>query len=137
MTDIVLRNIDALLADRIRRVAEANGWELQDALMHLLEHGLFACEGEMAGKLNESDAMALQAAIAALEKIPGDPGFAMIGRASPAPLRSSGPDQSIPVQMFDVSLRAEPLFVDALPIDPSSRKSSPKAPGKDPAQGAG
>lgn len=101
MTDIVLRDIDALLADRIRRVAEANGWALQDALMHLLEHGLFACEGELSGKLSDTDAKALKAAIAALEQVPNDSGFAMIGRATIEPVRPPSPDQSIHAQLFD------------------------------------
>ncbi|MDQ3617446.1 MAG: hypothetical protein M3374_01750 [Pseudomonadota bacterium] len=131
MTDIVLRNIDAVLADRIRRVAEANGWASQDALMHLLEHGLFACEGELAGKLNDSDAMALQAAIAALEQVPSDPGFALIGRAPAAPSRSSGPDQSIAAELF-----VTPLPGDRLPVDPVRRRFGNDL-GKDPAQGAG
>ena len=48
--------------------------------MHLLEHGLFACEAELAARFNDSDANALQAAISALEGIPSDPGFSMIGR---------------------------------------------------------
>jgi hypothetical protein len=82
MTDIVLHDIDALLAERIRRVADANGWTLQDALMHLLEHGLFACESELKARFTDSDALALRAAILALEKIQDDPGFAQIGRAA-------------------------------------------------------
>lgn len=101
MADIVLRDIDDLLADRIRRVAEANGWPLQEALMHLLEHGLFACEGALAGKLNDADTRALQSAIAALEQVPNDSGFALIGRATVAPARPPGPDQSIHAQLFD------------------------------------
>ena len=44
MTDIVLKDIDPVLADRIRRVAEARGWNMHDTLYHLLEHGLFITE---------------------------------------------------------------------------------------------
>jgi len=80
MTDIILHDIDPLLLDRVKRVAQARSWPLQEALMHLLEHGLFACEAELAARFNDSDANALQAAIAALEGIPSDPGFSMIGR---------------------------------------------------------
>lgn len=81
MTDIVLHDIDPVLAERIRRVAQLRGWSLQDALMHLLEHGLFACEAEMAARFNDTDSQALQAAIAAMEGIPSDPGYSLIGRA--------------------------------------------------------
>ena len=80
MTDIVLHDIDPLLLDRIKRVAAARSWPLQEALMHLLEHGLFACEAELAARFSDSDSMALQAAISALEGIPSDPGFSLIGR---------------------------------------------------------
>jgi len=80
MTDIILHDIDPLLLDRVKRVAQARSWPLQEALMHLLEHGLFACEAELAARFNDSDANALQAAISALEGIPSDPGFSMIGR---------------------------------------------------------
>ena len=83
MTDIVLHDIDPVLLERIRRVANARSWSLQDCLMHLLEHGLFACESRMAARFDDSDARALQEAIAALEGVPSDPGFAMIGRVEP------------------------------------------------------
>lgn len=80
MTDLILHDIDPLLLDRIKRMAQARQWTLQEALMHLLEHGLFSCEAEMAARFSDSDASALQAAISALEGIPSDPGFSLIGR---------------------------------------------------------
>lgn len=81
MTDIVLRDIDPVLAERIRRVAEARNWAPNEALMHLLEHGLFACETELAARFSDTDADALKAAISALEGVPSDPGYSLIGRA--------------------------------------------------------
>ncbi|WP_208543212.1 hypothetical protein [Marilutibacter alkalisoli] len=80
MSDIILRQIDSVLMERIQRVAQAHGWDLQTALMRLLEQGLYVCEGELARSLNDADAKALQDAIAALESVPSDPGFAQIGR---------------------------------------------------------
>lgn len=80
MTDIVLHDIDPLLLDRIKRIAAARGWSPQEAFLHLLEHGLFACEAEMAARFNDSDAAALREAISALEGVPNDPGFSLIGR---------------------------------------------------------
>ncbi|MGH8085983.1 MAG: hypothetical protein ACREPV_12005 [Lysobacter sp.] len=80
MTESIVLNIDPLLLVRIRRMATAKGWSEQQALAHLLEHGLFACEAELAARFDDSDADALQAAIAALEQIQDDPGFANIGR---------------------------------------------------------
>ena len=64
MTDIVLHDIDRVLLERIGRVAKVRGWSLQDTLLHLLEHGLFACESQLAARFNDSDSQALQAAIA-------------------------------------------------------------------------
>ena len=40
MTDIVLKDIDAVLADRIKRVADQRGWGRAKTLLHLLEQGL-------------------------------------------------------------------------------------------------
>ncbi|MFC3552381.1 hypothetical protein ACFOLC_15350 [Lysobacter cavernae] len=80
MTDIILHDLAPVLLDRIKRVATTRGWSLQETLMHLLEHGLFACEAELVGRFSDTDADALQAAISALEGVPSDPGFSLIGR---------------------------------------------------------
>lgn len=81
MTETLSIELDPLLLGRVRRVAAARGWDQQQALTHLIEHGLFSCEAELAASFNDSDAQALQEAIAALEQIQDDPGFALIGRA--------------------------------------------------------
>lgn len=101
MTDIVLHDIDPVLLERIRRVANARSWSLQECLMHLLEHGLFACESRLAARFDDSDARALQEAIAALEGVPSDPGFALIGRVEP-PGDGGGATRS----QFDLDLPA-------------------------------
>lgn len=79
MTDIVLKDIDAILLDRIRRVAERNGWPLSQALNHLLERGLYATEGEGILGFDNSEADVLQSAIAAFENVPDD-AFSLIGQ---------------------------------------------------------
>lgn len=79
MTDIVLRDIDDILADRIRRVAELRGWTLPTALLHLLEQGLHAYEGDGRLHFEGAEADVLQEAIAALEVIP-DAVFSRIGQ---------------------------------------------------------
>lgn len=97
MTDIILHNLDTVLADRLRRVAETRGWSLQRTALHLLESGLFVVEAEMVGRFSDHDAGALQEAIAALEGIPSDPGFSLIGRAESKDVpaqRAAGPDLS-------------------------------------------
>lgn len=83
MTDIVLKDIDDVLLERIGRVADRRGWAMSHALLHLLEQGLYAVEGD--GRLNfdSSEADVLQAAIAALEGVP-DGVFSKIGQAGDA-----------------------------------------------------
>ena len=96
MTDIVLRDIDSGLADRIRRLADAHGWDTEETLRRALDLGLRACENSAAIHLVEHESGILQSAIDALEQVPNDPGFALIGRADQAPHPDDGPDQSIP-----------------------------------------
>lgn len=85
MTDIVLKDADPVLVDRIRRVADARGWTLARALQYLLEQGLHVYEGDGSVRLDNTESDALAAAIAALEQVPDDGGYAMIGRVGPAP----------------------------------------------------
>lgn len=83
MTDIVLKDADPVLVDRIKRVADARGWPLPRALQYLLEQGLHVYEGDGSVRLDNAEADALAAAIAALEGVPDDKGYALIGRAGP------------------------------------------------------
>ena len=75
MTDMVLKDIDPVLADRIRRVAEARGWTMHDTLFHLLEHGLFLTEAEVRSGFNDREVDVLSAAISALKEVPPGHGF--------------------------------------------------------------
>ena len=85
MTDLVLRDIDAVLADRIRHLAEVRGWDIHHTLQTLLEQGLYACESGMDVHFDDREAIALKEAIAALEQVADDEGFGLIGRAPDAP----------------------------------------------------
>ena len=80
MTEIVLHDIDQVLIDRIRRVADARGWTLPRTLLHLLEQGLHVYEGDGRVHFDNAENDVLEAALAALQDIPDDSGFAMIGR---------------------------------------------------------
>ena len=84
MSHTLLLHVSAPLQERMTRVADAYGWGQQEATIHLINHGLSACEAEMAARLDASDAAVLHGAIAALEQLPDDPGFALIGRAPSA-----------------------------------------------------
>jgi hypothetical protein len=83
MTDIVLRDIDAILADRIRRVAALRGWTVPTTLLHLLEQGLHAYEGDGGLRLEDAEANVLQEAMAALEVLP-DGVYSRIGQVDAA-----------------------------------------------------
>lgn len=80
MTDIVLRDIDAILADRLKLLAEQRGWDIHQTLLTVLEQGLYACESGALVHLDDREANALQEAIAALEQVEDDAGFGLIGR---------------------------------------------------------
>lgn len=85
MSDIILRDIDAALADRIRQLAEQRGWSMHDTLRTLVEQGLYACEAGALVHLDDRETNALQQAIAAMEGVPSDAGFGLIGRAPEPP----------------------------------------------------
>ena len=85
MTDLVLRDIDPIVADRIRRLSEARGWSMHETLHNLIEQGLYACESGGSVHFDDREAVALQAAIAAMEQVRDDGGFGLIGRAPDAP----------------------------------------------------
>ena len=93
MTDIVLHDVDQVLVDRIKRVADARGWTVPRTLLHLLEQGLHVYEGDGRVRFDNSENDVLEAALAALEGIPDDAGFAT-DRAADARLpahRAPGP----------------------------------------------
>ena len=81
MTEIMLRDVDEVLLDRIDRVGRRSGWDLATTLMHLLEQGLHAYEGNGELHFEGGEADVLRAALEALNSVPDDPGFALIGRA--------------------------------------------------------
>lgn len=83
MTDLVLRDIDPNMAARIRKVAETNGWTVHEAILHLIERGLYATEGG-ALRFDSKESDVMQSVIASLETLPNDPGFSLIGRLGDA-----------------------------------------------------
>ncbi len=75
VTDINIKDIDPVLADRIRRAAAARGWDMRETLTHLLELGLFAAESEVRTGFNNQEVDVLTDAITALRDVPAGPGF--------------------------------------------------------------
>lgn len=82
MSESLQIQLDSVLLERVRRIARTRGWDDAAAVRHLVEHGLFAVEPRGEAPLDDADANVLQSAIAALEGIPDDPGFSLIGRAA-------------------------------------------------------
>src|SRR3546814_15461866 len=80
MNEIVLHDIDQVLVDRIKRVADTRGWTLPRTLLHLLEQGLHVYEGDGSVHFDNSENDVLAAALAALQDIPDDGGFALLGK---------------------------------------------------------
>ncbi len=79
MSPFALDALDPMLAERVRRLAGSRGWSESDALLRVIERGLLSVEGEVPARLEDEEADALKAAIAALEQIPTDT-FAAIGK---------------------------------------------------------
>ena len=80
MTDIVLKDLDPALIERLDRVSAANGWQQEESLRNVFEHGLHALELAATLRLNDREENALQSAINAMEGVADDTGFALIGR---------------------------------------------------------
>jgi hypothetical protein len=95
MTDLVLRDIDPIMAARIRKVAEMNGWTVHETILHLIERGLYASEGG-ALRFDSKESDVMQSVIASLETLPNDPGFSLIGR-----IGGSAPPEPEPPAEFD------------------------------------
>jgi len=80
MTDLVLRDIAPGLAGRIRELAQLQGRSVHDVTAEALETGVHACEVRLRKQLDLEEERALKEAILALEQVPDDTGFGLIGR---------------------------------------------------------
>lgn len=87
MTDIVLKDLDPALLERISAYADTQGWGQARALRFLLEQGLRASVGDERSTFDPAEDGVLAAAIGALEQIPDDT-FALIGRGPAQPAAS-------------------------------------------------
>lgn len=88
MTEIVLRDLDPGLLERINIYADAQGWGQARTLRFLLEQGLRASIGDERSTFDPAEDGVLAAAIGALEQIPDDT-FALIGRDPAQPASAS------------------------------------------------
>ena len=84
MTDIVLRDIDPVLAGRIRKLSEQRGWDAHRTLLELIEHGLLHFESHRIARFSQGEDVAFREMMSALEQVPDSPGFGLIGQLPPA-----------------------------------------------------
>ncbi|PBJ84165.1 hypothetical protein CMZ84_06920 [Lysobacteraceae bacterium NML93-0399] len=82
MTELVLKDLDPALVERIAAFADRQGWGQARTLRFLLEQGLRASVGDERSTFDDAESGVLAAAIGALEQIPDDT-FALIGRGAP------------------------------------------------------
>lgn len=59
MPDLVVRHIDNLMAERIKALAKARRWSINDVVLHALRHGLGMNDGGVAFSENLIDADAV------------------------------------------------------------------------------
>ena len=75
MADVILRDMDPLLLERIRRLAVARGWTREYTCLMLLEQGLFAGEHEMSHGFENPEVDVLSEAIHARQALPAGAEF--------------------------------------------------------------
>ncbi|GAB2499052.1 hypothetical protein GCM10027084_10370 [Pseudoxanthomonas sangjuensis] len=69
MADLILKNIDPVLNERILRLSVARRWDARETVIRLLEQGLLVIENEVHGNFDNDEASALSEAIAALKQV--------------------------------------------------------------------
>jgi len=75
MADLLLRDMDAMMLERIARLSVARGWTQAQTCVALLEQGLFSTELEVRSGFVDPEVEALSEAIAALQALPAGHGF--------------------------------------------------------------
>ena len=86
MPDILVRNIDEAVADRIKTIARERNWSINDVIVHVLRHSL-GLGGEdlthrdihdvavLSGTWDAGESAAFRTALEAFERIDGQPLF--------------------------------------------------------------
>ncbi len=83
MADILLRDIDPEMAERIKALARERGWPIHDVILHLLRQGLGLAEPEppkepgdiarLHGAWDEHESRAFDEAVQALQRLKDEP----------------------------------------------------------------
>lgn len=83
MTDLTVHNIRPKLDERLRRLAELQGFTVDEVAMEALSIGVDAIEDRVRKHLlNTREQVALKEAIDQIQKVP-DAAFGMIGKVPP------------------------------------------------------
>lgn len=87
MSDLVIKHIDKLLAERIKTLARDRRWSINDVVLHALRHGLGMTEGcnvfaetlldpgemtVLGGQWDAQEKAAFQDALQALAQVPSE-----------------------------------------------------------------
>lgn len=85
MADILLRDVDAGMVERIKQIARERDWPIHDVLLYALKQGLGIIEPEppkvpgdiarLAGSFEDSETRAFDEALAELRKLRDDTPF--------------------------------------------------------------
>lgn len=85
MADILLRDVDAVMVERIKQIARERDWPIHDVLLHALKQGLGIIEPEppkvpgdiarLTGSFEDEETRAFNEALAELRKLRDDTPF--------------------------------------------------------------
>lgn len=81
MPDFLIRDIDAEIADRIKRIARDRGWPINDVILRLLKEALGMAEPEapipgdiarLSGAYQDDESKVFEEAMKAFQRLPDD-----------------------------------------------------------------
>ena len=98
MPDILVRNIDDAMAERIKAIARERNWSINEVIVYILKHSL-GLGGEdivrrdpdmhdvavLAGTWDPREAAAFRTALEAFEKVEGKPLFTAVQKSGDQP----------------------------------------------------
>ena len=96
MPDILVRNIDEIVADRIKAIARERQWSINEVILHVLKQSLgFGGEdifkremhdiAVLAGTWDAGETAAFRSAVEACEQVDGQPLFVDTGKPDQPP----------------------------------------------------
>lgn len=96
MPDILVRNIDDVLAERIKTIARERNWSINEVIVHVLRHSLglggedvtrreIHDVAELRGTWNPNESAAFRKALEAFERVDGSPLFVDPNTSDQAP----------------------------------------------------